>query len=406
MLPFLQFILSIIIIIVAAKVGGYISNRLGQPAVAGEVLVGLMLGPSLLNFLHWPIFTDQHLGETIKFFAELGVLLLMFIAGLHLRLSDLAESGKVAVWVGILGFAFAVALGLIVGTAFSFEPDRALFIGLLIAPTSISIAAQTLMELGKLRSRVGVTLLGAAVVDDTLGVLGLSLFFALLGGEGAGGLTGAGLILLRMILFLVVASAVGLWLVPKLGRLVETLPISQGLIAFAFTTMLLYAWTAEVLGSMAMIIGAFMAGLFFARTPLGEHVERGISPLTYGVFVPIFFVSIGLVADFRQLSSNSLALLAAMCVAVIISRMLASGLAGRVGGWSGRESIQLGVGMMPRGEVTLIIATIGITEGLIGPEVFSTAVGMVIVTTLFTPPLLRRAFASTVSPDSSIHEAS
>jgi Kef-type K+ transport system membrane component KefB len=184
------------------------------------------------------------------------------------------------------------------------------------------------------------------------------------------------------------------------------LPISQGLIAFAFTTMLLYAWAAEVLGSMAMIIGAFMAGLFFARSPLKERIEREIAPMTYGVFVPIFFVSVGLAADVRQLSRDSLALLVAMCIAVIISRMLASGLAGRVGGWSGRESIQLGVGMMPRGEVTLIIATIGITEGLIGPEVFSTAVGMVIVTTLFTPPLLRRAFASTVSPDSSIHEAS
>jgi Kef-type K+ transport system membrane component KefB len=406
MLPFLQFIISIIIIVAAAKIGGYVSYRLGQPAVVGEVLVGLILGPSALNFLQWPIFTDQHLGETIKFLAELGILLLLFLAGLNLHLSDLAESGKVAAWAGILGFAFAVALGFVLGTAFSFEPDRALFIGLLIAPTSISITAQTLMELGKLRSRVGVTMLGAAVVDDSLGVLGLSLFFAFLAGEGSGGLTSAILILLRMILFLVVASAVGLWLIPRLSRFVETLPISQGLIAFAFTTMLLYAWAAEVLGSMAMIIGAFMAGLFFARSPLKQRIEREISPLTYGVFVPIFFVSVGLAADVRQLSSDSLALLMAMCIAVIISRMLASGLAGRVGGWPGRESIQLGVGMMPRGEVTLIVATIGIIEGLIGPEVFSTAVGMVIVTTLLTPPLLRRAFPGAATADLSIQEAS
>jgi Kef-type K+ transport system membrane component KefB len=406
MLPFLQLTIVMVIIITAAKISGYVSYRFGQPAVVGKVLVGLLLGPSALNFLHWPVFTDQHLGDTITYFAELGVLLLMFIAGLNLHLSDLAESGKVAAWAGILGFAFSVALGFVLGTALSFEPDQALFVGLILAPTSISIAAQTLMELGKLRSRVGVTLLGAAVVDDCLGVLGLSLFFTFLGGEGAGGLTSALLILLRMILFLVVASVLGLWLLPSLARFVETLPISQGLIALAFTTTLLYAWAAEVLGSMAMIIGAFLAGLFFARSPLKERIERGFSPLTYGLFVPIFFVSVGLAADVRQLSSDSLALLIAMCIAVIISRMLASGLAGRVGGWPGREAIQLGVGMIPRGEVTLIVATVGIVEGLIGPAVFSTAVSMVIVTTLLTPPLLRRAFASAASPDLSIQEAS
>ena len=156
MLPFLQFIIAIAIIIMAAKMAGYVSYRLGQPAVAGKVLAGLILGPSVLNFLRWPMFTDQHLGESIDFLAELGILLLMFIAGLNLHLSDLAESGKVAAWAGILGFAFAVALGFVLATAFSFEPDQALFIGLLLAPTSISIAAQTLMELKILRSRVGV----------------------------------------------------------------------------------------------------------------------------------------------------------------------------------------------------------------------------------------------------------
>jgi Kef-type K+ transport system membrane component KefB len=205
--------------------------------------------------------------------------------------------------------------------------------------------------------------------------------------------------LLEMILFLVVASAVGLWLIPRSCRFLETSPISQGLIAFTFITMLLYAWAAEVLGSMAMIIGAFMAGLLFARSPLKERIEREISPLTYGVFVPIFFAGVGLAADIRQLSSDSIALLITMCIAVVISRMLASGIAGRAGGWPVRESIQLGVGMIPRGEVTLIVATVGIIEGLIGPVVFSTAVGMVIVTTLLTPPLLRRASASAEPPD-------
>jgi Kef-type K+ transport system membrane component KefB len=396
----------LVIIITAAKIGGYVSYRFGQPAVAGEVLVGLILGPSVLNFLQWPTFTDPHLDETIIHLAELGVLLLLFIAGLDLHLSDLMKSGQVAVLTGLLGFVFSMGMGFALASAFSFDLRQALFFGLLLAPTSISISAQTLMELKVLRSRVGVSLLGAAVVDDSLAVLGVSLFFAFMRGGSAGGLTSAILILLRMVLYLVIASALGLWLLPRLSQLVEKLPISQGLIAFTFTTVLLYAWAAEVLGSMATIIGAFMAGLFFARSPLKERIEREISPLTYGVFVPIFFINVGLSADLRQLSADSLGLLMAMCLVVVISKVLGAGLAGRLGDLPGREALQLGLGMIPRGEVTLIVATVGIVEGLIGADIFSTAVGMVIATTLLTPPVLRRAFASVASRDLSMQESS
>ncbi len=406
MLPFLQFIIVLVVIIAAAKIGGYASYRLGQPAVAGEVLVGLILGPSVLNFLQWPMFTDPHLGETITHLAELGVLLLLFIAGLDLHLSDLLKSGQVAVLTGLLGFIFSLGLGFVLAVAFAFEPRQALFFGLLLAPTSISISAQTLMELRVLRSRVGVSLLGAAVVDDSLAVLGVSLFFAFLGGGSAGGLTSAILILLRMVLYLVLASALGLWLLPRLSQFVEKLPVSQGLIAFTFTMVLLYAWTAEVLGSMATIIGAFMAGLFFSRSPLKGRIEQGFAPLTYGVFVPIFFINVGLSADMRQFSTSSLGLLTAMCLVVVVSKVLGAGLAGRLGNLPGHESLQLGLGMLPRGEVTLIIATVGIVEGFISTDIFSTAVGLVIVTTLLTPPVLRRAFANVASPDLSMQESS
>jgi len=395
MLPFLQFIIAIVIIISAAKIGGYLSYRLGQPAVAGEVLAGLILGPSVLDLLGWPVFSDQHLGESITHLAELGVLLLMFIAGLDLHLSDLAKSGKVAALTGSLGFVFSLGMGYLLAIAFSFDPRQALFIGLLLAPTSISISAQTLMQLNVLRSRVGVSLLGAAVVDDTLAVLGISLFLALAGGTAAGGLTSGLLVLLKMLLYLAAASAIGFWLVPKLSRLAEKLPISQGLIAFAFISLLLYAWSAEVLGGMATVMGAFLAGLFFARSPLKDRIEQGFSPLTYGVFVPIFFINVGLSADIGQLASGGLWwLLLAMVGAVIASKMLGAAIAGRVGGLKAREALQLGLGMIPRGEVVLIVATVGIAEGLIGVEIFSTAVGLVIVTTLLTPPLLQRAFVS------------
>jgi Kef-type K+ transport system membrane component KefB len=406
MLPFLQLILAMAIIIAAAKLGGYLSYRLGQPTVAGKVLAGLILGPSVLNFLQWPMFTDPHLGESIVYLAELGVLLLMFTAGLNLHLSDLAESGKVAVLAGTLGFILTLGMGSVLAMAFSFDPRHALFFGLLLAPTSIGISAQTLMELKVLRTKVGVSLLGAAAVDDSLAVLGVSLYFAFLGGGAVGGLTSGILVLLKMLLYFVLASALGIWLLPRLSRYAEKWPVSQGLVAFTFITVLLYAWAAEVLGGMAAIIGAFMAGLFLARSPLNERIKDRFSPLVYGIFVPIFFVSVGLAADVRQLAAGGLGLLVAACIVVILTKLLGAGLAGRLGGLQGREAVQLGVGMIPRGEVTLIVATVGITEGLIGVDVFSVVVGIVIVTVLLTPLLLRQAFARAAGPNLPMQEGS
>ena len=406
MLPFLQLILALAIIIATAKLGGYLSQRLRQPTVAGKVLIGLILGPSLLNFLQWPMFTDPHLDETISHLAELGVFLLMFIAGLELHLSDLAKSGKVAALAGALGFALTLGLGTALAMAFSFAPQQALFLGLLLAPTSIGISAQTLMELGMLRTRVGVILLGAAAIDDSLAVLGVSLFLALSGSGSVEGLASGSLVLLRMLLYLALASALGIWLIPRLSRFVERLPVSQGMFAFAFVTMLVYAWAAEVLGGMSAIIGAFMAGIFLAHSPGKKRIQTEFVPMVYGIFVPIFFINVGLSADIRQLATGGLGLLAVMCIAVIFSKLLGAGVAGFFGGMKGRESLQLGVGMLPRGEVTLIVATVGITEGLIGVEVFSVAVGIVIMTVLMTPLLLRRTFARAAVPTLSAQESS
>ena len=368
-------------------------------------MIGLILGPSLLNLLQWPMFTDPHLGETISHLAELGVLLLMFIAGLELHLSDLTRSGKVAVVAGALGFGLTMGLGAALAMAFSFAPRQALFFGLLLAPTSIGISAQTLMELRMLRSRVGVSLLGAAAIDDSLSVLGVSLFLALAVSGSAEGLASGSLVLLRMLLYLVVASTLGIWLLPRLSRFVERLPVSQGVFAFAFVTMLVYAWAAEVLGGMAAIIGAFMAGLFLARSSLKKRIETEFVPLVYGIFVPIFFISVGLSADIRQLATGGLGLLVVMCLVVILTKLLGAGLAGRFGRLKSSEALQLGVGMIPRGEVTLIVATVGITENLIGVEVFSVAVGIVIVTVLLTPLLLRRAFARATAPNLPVQES-
>ncbi|HSN77000.1 MAG TPA: cation:proton antiporter [Anaerolineae bacterium] len=392
MTEFLQLALALVILISAAKLGGYISLRLGQPSVLGELIAGLILGPSLLDTLHQTPFTSQHLDETIALLAEMGVLLLMFLAGLELHIQDLVKSGKVAALAGTLGVVVPVVMGFGIGRAFGMPTLPALFVGLVLAATSVSISAQTLMELRVLRSRVGVGLLGAAVFDDVLVILGLSIILALTA-DGGGGLAEVGLVLLRMTLFLVAASAVGALALPRLSRRIDKLPISQGLVAFTLVTLLLFAWAAEALGSMAAITGAFLAGLFLSRSPLRERIQSSVSVIAYGFFVPIFFISVGLVADAHMLAGQGLWLIIAMIVVAIVSKVAGAGLGARLAGFNNREALQLGVGMMSRGEVGLIVATLGVSEGLLSAQVFSGVVGVVIVTTLLTPPALRQLFA-------------
>jgi Kef-type K+ transport system membrane component KefB len=214
MSSFLQLIFLLSIILTAAKLAGYLSSLIGQPAVLGELIIGLILGPSIIDILHLPVFGDPLLEESIEHLAEIGVLLLMFIAGLELHLDELARNSKVSAFAGILGVAIPIALGYLVGLGFDFEPEQAIFLGLTLGATSVSISAQTLMELGALRSRVGLGLLGAAVFDDVMVILLLSAFLAF--SSGAGGITVIGLIFLRMVAFLALSVAFGLWVLPGL----------------------------------------------------------------------------------------------------------------------------------------------------------------------------------------------
>jgi Kef-type K+ transport system membrane component KefB len=406
MSPFLQLSLALAFIILAAKAGGYLSYRLGQPSVLGELLVGIILGPTVIDLLHQPFFSDEHLSETIHLLAELGVMLLMFLAGLELHLKDLARSGRVAVLAGILGVILPLALGTVTGLAFDMSFLSALFVGLILSATSVSISAQTLMELNVLRSRVGIGLLGAAVFDDVLVVLGLSLFTALVQSE-AGGAAGILMIFLRMALFLAAAFAIGWWLLPKLSRRVMQLPVSQGLIAFTIIIILLYGFAAEAFGSMAAITGAFVAGLMLARSPVKERIESGVSALAYSLFVPVFFINIGLSANARELGADLFWLFVVMTIVAIIGKVLGAGVGASLSGFSRQDSLRLGVGMMSRGEVGLIVATVGITQGFIEQNIFSAVVGVVIVTTLLTPLLLRALYSQKkTGPDLKIQNPS
>lgn len=404
MSPFLQLAIALAVIITVAKLGGYLSYRLGQPSVLGELFVGIILGPSVINFLHLPFFTDEHLPELIHELAEIGVLLLMFIAGLELHIADLAKSGRVSVLAGVLGVVFPLILGAGLGIAFSMPLDAAIFVGLILAATSVSISAQTLIELKVLRSRVGTGLLGAAVFDDILVVLGLSIFVALIQPGAENGWLSILSITLRMLLFLVFAIVIGVWLLPRLSRRISYLPVSQGLIAFTVVMILIYGWAAEAFGNMAAITGAFLVGLVLSRSPVKERIESGISALAYGIFVPVFFINIGLSTNARELTGEIFFFLVAMTLVAVVGKILGAGLGASLSGFTRRESLQLGVGMMSRGEVGLIVASVGISQGLIRQDIFSAVVGVVIITTLLTPVMLRALFHKSQSKKPKVKE--
>ena len=389
---FLQLILSLIIILSAAKIAGYLSTRLGQPSVFGELLVGIILGPSLIDLANLPFITDLHLLEMIDNLGEIGVLLLMFLAGIELHLRDLAKSSRVAMYAGTLGVVFPVALGYICGITTGMDQSSALFLGLTLAATSVSISAQTLMELGYLRTRVGYGLLGAAVYDDILVILFLSIFIAVLGGNFSFG--GFLLLVGRMILFFILAGVFGYYFLPRVLRRIEKSTISQGLLTFSLVILLIYGLAAELIGEMAAITGTFFAGVFFSRCIEKEQVIEGMHNIAYGFFVPVFFVSIGLKTDLHSFSLSSLGLLLILILVAIISKILGSGLGGLAGGLSWLESIQLGTGMVSRGEVGLILASIGAKSGLISADILTDIVIIILVSTLVTPPLLKFCFAN------------
>jgi Kef-type K+ transport system membrane component KefB len=387
MTPFLQFILFLAILLTLAKMGGYISTRFGQPVVLGELLVGLALGPSLINIFHISIFENFVLEEIISDLAQIGVLLLMFMAGLELHFTELVRNMKVSAMAGILGVLAPLGLGYFTGLAFGFEPLPAFYLGLTLGATSVSISAQTLMELDMLRSRVGLGLLGAAVFDDIFVILLLSSFLAFT--ASGGGMLTVVLVFLRMIVFFSGSLLLGIVLLPWVVKRVARLPISQSVLTFGLVVMLLYSLAAELVGGMAAITGAFLAGLMFARSPEKERLERGISAVAYGFFVPIFFAHIGLSVNLRALDAGILWLFLGITAVAILGKLVGAGLGARLAQFSWRESAQMGVGMISRGEVGLILATVGMSERLISEAKFSAIVGMIVVSTLVTPPLLR-----------------
>ncbi len=400
----LSFLLLLALVIAAAKGAGWLSLRIGQPAVLGELLAGVVLGPSLLNILHLRPFAGEAMAAGIFLLANIGVVLLMFIAGLETDLDQMRRVGGVAIAAGVAGVVVPLLLGLAVALAFGFGLQKSAFMGIVLTATSVSITVQTLIELRQLDSKEGTTLLGAAVADDVVALVALSVFAAV-SLAGGGGSIVVSLVLLRMAAFFLVAILLGRIFGAALtaaGRV----PVSEGLLSATLIAVLIYAWGAEALGGVAAITGAYLAGVLVAKAGYRREVEQRLKAFTYALLVPIFFISIGLQTNARALAVKDIPLAVLMILVAVAGKIVGCGAGARLAGFTRKEALRIGVGMISRGEVGLIIAALGLQTGLLEERSFAIMVIMVLATTVITPPLLRAVFPPVVpSEDAAIDAA-
>lgn len=372
-------------ILLGAKMAAHVSQRLGLPAVFGELMLGLLIGPAVLGWIH-P-------NEALHLLADIGVIILMFMAGLETDFNEMRQVGRASIFTAIGGVVLPLGGGTALGLAFEMPLNQALFLGAVLTATSVSISAQTLREMGRLRSKQGVTIMSAAIIDDILGVLVFAVVMSL-AGEGNLLLT-----LTRVVLFFPIAWLIGDRLLPPVIRWLEKKGHPESSLAVFVGLLLAYAWSAEVFGSVATITGAYLLGVLTARH-MGEEapethkiVHNGTNALGYGFLIPIFFVNIGLQSQTTGLVANPMLTILLVLFAVA-SKVIGCGAGAVAGGMSRRNALQVGISMVSRGEVALVIAGAGLAAGLLDAGSFSILIFVTLLTTLITPPLLRMSFSS------------
>lgn len=388
----INLILSLLLIIFATKIAGTIAVRLGQPAVLGKLISGVILGPAVLG---WIVPSDF-----IHYFSQIGVLLLMFIAGLETDLEQFRQSWKSSLAVAVGGVIFPLIGGYSLGLVLGWSTEQALFLALVISATSVSISVQTLKEMNKLNSKEGTTILGAAVVDDILVVILLAVTMSFF---GAGEAVSIPSLLLKKVLFFAVIIAAGWFIVPLIMKWMSKFKVTETVVSAAIFICLGFSYFAELMG-VAGIIGAFAAGIAISQTSFKHTVETKIEPIAYTLFVPVFFVSIGLDISFTGLGEQIwfIVILTLIC---IFTKLVGSGLGARLTGFNLRQSMAIGSGMISRGEVALILMTSSTGSHLLTGSTYTSIVLVVIITTLVTPPLLKKTFQARPSQSKPKHSA-
>lgn len=387
----MELFLQLAIIISSTKLAGDVAVRLGQPSVLGKLVIGVIIGPAMLGWIEK--------SDVIDAFSHIGVLFLMFLAGLETNIGDLNKNRNSSMAVGVGGIILPLLAGYAAGLVFGMDQGHALFIGLLLSATSVSISVQTFKELGYLKSREGTTVLGAALVDDILVVIALAVAMSFLTTSDAS-LT---MVIGTKILFFIIIGLLGWKFVPFIMRKLSLLKVTEPLMSIAVVICFFFAYIAEYFG-VSGIIGAFAAGIAISQTEFRKQIERKLHPIAYTIFVPVFFVSIGLSVSFKGFSNNIVFIIGLSLIA-IVTKFIGAGLGARLTGFNTHSSLVIGAGMVSRGEVALIIAAIGLSSGLLAEEHFTAIIIAVIVSTIATPPMLK-ALLSNSKKQSSISKFS
>lgn len=391
-----KFLFDIALILISTKLLGLVTKRFQMPQVVGALLAGVLLGPACLNILQET--------EFIKQLAELGVIILMFSAGMETDIKELKKSGKSSFVIAALGVIVPLVGGFAVAYIFNrgdlAQPDanillQNIFIGVVLTATSVSISVETLKEMGKLNTKAGNAILAAALIDDIIGIVALTVITSI-----ADPNVNIVIVLLKIVLFFVFCAVVGVicykgfeWYFKKYKKNLHRFPI------LAFVLCLLLSYVAEHFFGVANITGAFVAGLIVSNTSKAEYIETKFEPLSYLLLSPIFFASIGITVMLPEMSLPLVLFAVVLLLVAVLSKIIGCGIGAKLCKFSNKQSIQVGTGMVSRGEVALIVANKGSALGLMSPILFGPLVIMVVITTIITPILLKLSFKSNTATE-------
>lgn len=382
-----HYLIDIALILLTTKVFGMITKRLQMPQVVGALIAGLVMGPAMLNIIHSTEFLSQ--------VSELGVIVMMFTAGLGTSLNDLKQTGKAGFLVALCGVIVPLIGGTILSLFFNTSTDpnafmQNVFIGVVLTATSVSITVEALKEMGKLNTVVGNTILAAALIDDVLGLIALTIVTSIGGSADANLLV----VLLKIVAFFVLVIVVGIVVKKAMDWYIANVHSTdlQRYPIFAFILCLILSFCAEEFFGVADITGAFAAGLIISTTSKAKYIELKFAPLSYLLLTPIFFASIGLNVELPEMNATIVIFSILLVVVAVLTKWIGCGLGAKLCGLKGHQCEQIGVGMVCRGEVALIVADKGAALGLMPEVFFGPVIIMVVATTILTPILLKFAY--------------
>ena len=383
----LNILRDIAIIILSAKLFGLLARKLKAPQVVGEIIAGLILGPSLLRIVKG--------NDFITGLAEIGVILLMFSAGLETNVNELKRTGLKSTLIACAGVFIPLIMGTILYMCFygfsavgSDEFFRALFIGTILTATSVSITVQALKELGKLSENVGTTILSSAIIDDVIGILVLTVVMSFRDPTSR-----ISDVILRTVAFFILAIVVGFVLYKGMKWIDERYPHTQRIPIIGLALALGLSFVADKYFGIADITGAYVTGIILSMLDDSSYIDRKMDVNSYMIFGPVFFVSIGLQTDLKGIDMTILLFSLGFVLVGLLSKIVGCGLMARACGFKGLDTLKIGIGMMTRGEVALIVSKKGLEAGMIDSRFFTSVILLIIVSSILTPILLKVIYA-------------